>query len=360
MKRLLSQVLVLVLIAAGSGCAAKAPKQAAGPLVWPIQPEEPRIAFLRAYYGAVDFRKSSWLDSLLGAQPDPIFKKPFGVFASGDRVYVSETGGADIAVEDTKERTVTYIGDRGIGKLSLPLGIAGSSSGLIYVADANLQKVMVYDATGSVVRAYGARGEFTNPTDVAVNDELKRLYIVDSKAHMVRVYSLDGKSLFQFGTRGGRPGDFNYPTSVAVDKRNGKVYVTDTMNFRVQVFDKDGKFLKSIGGMGDVPGTFTRPKGVAVDSEGNVYVVDAAFNNVQIFNEEGRLLLFFGNGGYEHGSFSSPAGIHVDDQDRIFVVDQLNDRVQAFQYLSEKWKKEHPEEYKKYLEQPAVVTEPKK
>ncbi|HAK59476.1 MAG TPA: hypothetical protein DCO77_03700, partial [Nitrospiraceae bacterium] len=135
----------------------------------------------------------------------------------------------------------------------------------------------------------------------------------------------------------------------AIDKRNGKVYVTDTSNFRVQVFDQDGKFLMKVGGVGDTPGAFTRPKGLGIDSEGNVYVADAAFNNVQMFDENGRLLLYFGGIGKSPGFFLMPAGLSVDEKDRVYVADSLNGRVQVFQYFSEKWKKENPEEYKKYF-----------
>ena len=104
-----------------------------------------------------------------------------------------------------------------------------------------------------------------------------------------------------------------------------------------------------------MPGTFSRPKGIGIDSDGHVYVVDAAFNNFQIFDETGQLLLFIGGEGNAPGQFQLPAGMYVDEKDRIYVVDSFNFRVQVFQYLSDRWKKEHPEEYNKYLlTQPAA------
>ena len=87
-----------------------------------------------------------------------------------------------------------------------------------------------------------------------------------------------------------------------------------------------------------------------MDSEGHIYVTDAAFSNFQVFDENGQLLLFLGHlGRMGPGEFVLPAGLHVDEEDRIVIADQLNGRVQVFQYLSEKWQKNHPEEYKKYL-----------
>jgi len=86
-----------------------------------------------------------------------------------------------------------------------------------------------------------------------------------------------------------------------------------------------------------------------VDSEGQSYVVDGTFNCYQIFNEKGQVLTFVGVGGWGGGGlFMSPSGLYIDENDKIYVVDVLNKRVQVFQYLSEKWKKEHPEEYTKY------------
>jgi DNA-binding beta-propeller fold protein YncE len=123
----------------------------------------------------------------------------------------------------------------------------------------------------------------------------------------------------------------------------------DTLNTRVQVFDSEGKFIRSFGSLGDAPGTFTRPKGVGIDSDGNIHVADAAFDNIQIFSPEGTFLGFYGAAGLNPGfSFSLPTGVYIDENDKIYVVDQANSRVQLFQYLSEKWKKEHPTELENY------------
>ena len=335
-------------------CAA-APRQDIN-LVYPLPPEEPKLAFLGSYRGEVDVKKKSALDGFLGFffgsgdRPDLI--KPYGVASFGDKIYVTDTGSGEVLVIDLKERKVRRIGDGGAGKLSVPIGLAIAADGTIFVADAKLKRVFGYDQTGKVKLAIGLKDEFKNPAGVAVNNELGRLYVVDSHGNAVHVYSTKGTPLFQFL---GGEGGFLYPSNVAVDKRNGNVYVVDTQNFKVQVFDKDGKFLRTFGKIGDVPGTFSRPKGIGIDSDGHVYVVDAAFNNFQIFDETGQLLLFIGGEGNAPGQFQLPAGMYVDEKDRIYVVDSFNFRVQVFQYLSDRWKKEHPEEYKKYiLTQPAA------
>ena len=329
------------------GCAATPPKQVR--LIWPPPPEDPRVTFVKSFRGEGDFQKKSFWDSVFGAPSKQGLQKPYGVFASREKVYVALSTGSAVAVIDGKERKVTYIGERGGGRLSQPIGVAVASDGTVFVSDSSLNKVFGYDAQGTLKVAIGKKGKLKRPTGIAVNNALNRLYVVDTQGHTVYVYTLRGEPLFQFGRKGEENGEFAFPTNVAIDKRNGKVYVTDTSNFRVQVFDQDGKFLMKVGGVGDTPGAFTRPKGLGIDSEGNVYVADAAFNNVQMFDENGRLLLYFGGIGKSPGFFLMPAGLSVDEKDRVYVADSLNGRVQVFQYFSEKWKKENPEEYKKYF-----------
>jgi len=338
---------MLFVVMSASGCTVSLSNPPVN-LVWPIPPEEMKIAFVNSYRGDIDLKRYTYLDLFLGVEHKVQIQKPYGVASWGDKIYVALSQSASVIILDTKEKKVGFLDDSGQGKLSVPIGLAISSSGIIYVSDAKRKRVFGYNLSSGGLRvAIGNKGEFENPSGLAVNDDLKRLYVVDSYAHSISAYSLQGEFLFKFGSRGDGPSEFNYPSNVAVDRRNGTVHVVDTQNFRVQIFDKDGKFIRMFGYLGDGPGAFSRPKGIGVDSEGNTYVVDAAFGNFQIFNDEGQLLLVVGNIGAGPGEFQLPAGLFIDDQDRIFVTDQYNARVQVFQYLSDKWKKDHPEAYEK-------------
>jgi len=330
-----------------AGCAS-APREVI--VLYPDPPVEPKIAYLRSYSGSSDFRLPTFFDQIFGESVEEGFQKPYGVYAYQDKIYVPLTGHGDVAVLDTKARAMSYIGYDGEGKLRQPIGVA-VTAGTVFVADSALRRVMGYNAGGELTITIGDNREFQKPVGLAVNHSLSRLYVADSYGHKIIAFNPEGKLLFEFGKRGNRAGEFNYPTNLAVDQRNGSVYIVDTQNFRVQVFDKDGKYLREFGRLGDQPGTFSRPKGIGIDSEGHVYVADAAFANIQVFSETGEMLLFFGSAGMGPGQFRLPAGLCVDEQDRIYVSDSLNSRVQVFQYLSEKWKKENPEQYQKYLQQ---------
>jgi DNA-binding beta-propeller fold protein YncE len=343
-------LLAQIALALTAACGARAPQDNVT-LVYPSPPDEPRIVYLKSYRGEGDFIKPGFWDLIFGTVGSSTLSKPYGVFALEGRIYATLTGSGGVIVIDTKNRKVDYLGSR----FSLPMGLTGTRDGMIFVSDATQKKVFGYDAKGSLRVAIGKKDEFQNPAGIAVNDDLQRLYVVDSFKHKVRVYSTKGEALFEFGRNGPGDGEFHYPSNVAVDRRTGNVYIVDTQNFRVQVFNKDGKFLRKFGEIGDRPGFFARPKGISVDSDGHVYVADAAFDNFQVFDETGQVLLFIGSVGSDPGLFQLPASLYVDEQDKVYVVDSMNGRIQVFQYLSEKWKKEHPEEYKKYVLSPLTV-----
>ncbi len=322
-------------------------------IFWPLPPEEPRILYLGSYHGESDFKGKSALDVLLGEPDKDVPRnliKPYGVAARFGKIFAGDTVAAVVFVIDPKNRKVSFIGDKPMGKLRIPVGIDIDKKGRVYVADARQQRVFVYDLKGKFITAIGdpdGPGKLERPAGIALNEKNGRLYIVDVMDHRVKVYSIkDGEFLFAFGKRGRGEGEFNFPTNIAVDRRNGNVAVVDTMNFRVQIFDSEGQFLRTFGKLGIVPGTFARPKGIGIDSEGHIYVADAAFNNIQIFDDKGRILLFIGKFGTRPGEFNLPAGLYVDRGDRIYVADSMNRRIQVFQYISEAWKKKYPEKYK--------------
>jgi DNA-binding beta-propeller fold protein YncE len=341
---------ILLALSAAAGCAST-PFIQETPVLFPPSPSTPRLRYETSVRGSMDFKRLNIIDRILGTNVTREIDKPFDVYAQGEKVYVSDTSRQVVHVIDFKTQKVSSLGDSGVGRLRMPLGVRGARDGTIYVSDGVLKTVRVYTSAGEHVMDIGKPGELQNPSGIAVNSGTGRLYIADPKAHDIKVYSTKGDFLFQFGSGGDGDGKFQFPSFITVDSRNGEVYVSDTNNFRVQVFDQDGKFIRKFGMLGDAPGFFQRPKGIGIDSEGNSYIVESVFNNFQIFNDRGEVLTWIGWGGTQGGgAFRSPAGLYVDENDRIFVVDVLNRRVQVFQYFSEKWKQQHPDLYRQYVE----------
>ena len=167
--------LILFFMLVFSGCVA-AP-QPAPILVWPGAPDPPRIAYLGSHRSAGDFRRQQFLDAVLGAPPVKGLVRPYGVAAQGDRIYVADSNGAALAVFDDKAETLTYFGAVGKGKLVMPIGVAAAADGTVYVSDAKSKRVTAYDASGEMKFYIGDQGTFQNPTGMAVNEALDRLYV---------------------------------------------------------------------------------------------------------------------------------------------------------------------------------------
>jgi len=332
--RAICSALALLLIAL-AGCAS-APKEEQPPLVFPNEPEEPRFYFERTIFGTGSvgspnrqdrFRAAVTGESRSGGSP---FAKPFDIAVHQGRVYVTDTVRRSVTALDFAEGRSFEIGESGkAGELHKPLGIAVDRNGTLYVCDAQVKRILVYDRDGNYQRAIGDEDMFDRPSGIDVDPEGKRLFVVDtggvkSENHRVLVFDAEtGEHLHDIGTRGREQGFFNLPRDVAVAP-NGLIYITDGGNFRVQAFTQDGEPMRTWGDAGKYPGQFTRPKGISVDPEGNVYVVDAAFGNFQVFSPEGELLLFIGTRSTIQGpaQYMLPAGIAVDEDGRVYVIDQ--------------------------------------
>jgi len=307
-------------------------------VVWPLPPDEPRVKFVDIFWSSLDLSKQAGVaEAIFGAEQVEGFTKPYGIAVDNmGRVYVTDAG--RVMVFDLLNKTFSFIGkDPGVGQLRVPLGIAAASDGRLFVTDVAADRVFVYQ-NGRYSNALGESGEFESPSGLCIDETRGLLYVVDSRKHVISVYSLTQNKLIRtIGSRGEEEGKFNFPTNIAVDP-TGNIYVVDTGNFRVQVFDAEGNFKRAFGKLGDAPGTLARPKGIGLDSEGHIYIADAAFQNFQIFDQEGNILLFVGESGFGPGKFNLPAGLTIDKNDRIYVVDQVPGSFQIFQYLGEKWK----------------------
>jgi len=331
---------LFVLLAACAG--GPSPKNDFVAPVYPPPPDTPRFVYERTLLYSDDVEEYTstmrFRDFALGeSRKIKGLVKPFDVAVRHGRVYVSDTVQRSVAVFDIPGKRFSEIGSMAPGGLVKPLGIDIGPDDRLYVCDVGARRVMVYDTAGKFERMLGADLPLQRPSDVALNADGTRLYIVDTggvNSDMHHVYVLDatsGKLIRRIGRRGSGNGEFNLPLQAAVAP-DGTLYVVDSGNFRVEAFDTDGNFLSSFGTVGRFPGQFARPKGIAVDRAGNVYVVDTAFGNLQIFDRNGQLLMFIGErgeAGYP-GKFMLPAGVAVDADGRVYMVDQFFRKVDIF------------------------------
>lgn len=306
---------------------------------WPPAPNPPRIVRVGAIRSEQDVQISrgllGWLgDTVLGEDEGLRLVRPVGVAVeTGRRLVVADPGLPAVVVFDLRTGRTRALVRTAAGALRSPIGVALDGAGRLFVSDSALGVVAAFDAGGRCLWTTPP-GALARPTGLAVDPGRGRLYVVDTLAHAVVLYDLEGRRLGRFGTRGDAVGELNFPVFAALAP-GGDLFVTDAMNGRIQRFAPDGRVRGTLGRRGDVPGTFTHPKGVAPTAEGRVLVADSVFDNVQLFDAAGRLLLVFGTHGAGDSGLALPEGIAVDGEGRVFVADSLNHRVQIFRTVPE-------------------------
>ena len=302
-------------------------------LVWPPPPNPMRAKYLGEISSFVQTGKSL-KTAIFGKGDYGAIIKPVAVSVGMDgRIAIADParGGVHLFVPQ-EQRYQLLRGDTST-KLVSPVSVAFVGRRL-FVSDSELNKVLIFNQKGGLQGAISSAGssEFRRPTGLAYNDETDQLYVVDTLANKVHIFSGVGKYIESFGARGTLDGEFNMPTHITLD-RNGLIYVTDAMNFRLQVFKPSMDFIKVFGHHGNGSGDFAMPKGVAVDRKGIIYVVETLFDLIQVFGLDGEYLLSIGSKGQGPGEFWLPSGLFIDRNNKLYVCDTFNNRIQLFQLM---------------------------
>jgi sugar lactone lactonase YvrE len=322
-------------------------------IVWPNPPAIARVRY-QAFYSAqklsqVDTpnnKKQKWMDRLAGTQPvnengKVLFQlaEPYGLAVdSKNNLYVADQKVGAIFIFNTETREVELIKNKAHAHFDRIIGLAMDDNDRLFVSDPGLHHILVFDATHKAEDVI-TEG-MVSPGGLALDKENRLLYVADVELDQVLVYDADSfKLLRKIGTTGHKhelttPGDFSKPTAVAVDQ-DGNLYVCDTLNNRIEIFDADGKFVSTFGKAGDGPGYFARPKGVAIDSDGHIWVADGMQDRVQVFNKDAQLLISFGGHGLLPGQFQGLVGIATDKNNRVFTSEMYPGRVQQFRYVTD-------------------------
>ena len=322
-------------------------------IVWPNPPAIARIRY-QAFYSAqklsqVDTpntKKQKWMDRLAGTQTvsdsgKVLFQlaEPYGMAVdSKNNLYVADQKVGAIFIFNTETREVELIKNKTHAHFDRIIGLAMDDNDRLFVSDPGLRHVLVFDKDHKAEDVISEG--MVSPGGMALDKENRLLYVADVELDQILVYDADSfKLLRKIGNTGHKhelttPGDFSKPTDVAVDQ-DGNLYVCDTLNNRIEIFDADGKFMSTFGKAGDGPGYFARPKGVAIDSDGHIWVADGMQDRVQVFNKEGQLLISFGGHGLLPGQFQGLVGITADKNNRVFTSEMFPGRVQQFRYVTD-------------------------
>jgi serine/threonine-protein kinase len=149
-------------------------------------------------------------------------------------------------------------------------------------------------STGGYANGTGAAAQFLNPQGVAV-DSSGNVYVADGNNNRIRkitpggvVTTLAGSGTAAFADGTGATASFKAPVSVAVDAANN-IYVADSGYSYIREVSPGG-VVTTLAGSGTaafadgtgVNASFSAPRGIAADSAGNVYVADSTNKRIRL------------------------------------------------------------------------------
>ncbi len=243
-------------------------------------------------------------------------------------IYISDSASGQVLVRDESGQSLP-----GLSGLDRPLGLAIGDSGRIYVAEEGRGCVSIYLPDGSFLAKLGqGDGEFRMPNHLALAPGPGGwVYVGDSRANVVKVFTQEGAPVMQFGSQGTANGQFDFLAGVFVSAA-GEVYVADQNNARVQVFSPTGAFLRLFGKTSGMYASsiFTRIQGLTGDAQGRIYVADTVLGVIKVVNGTGKLLATLSSFGEGPGQLQAPASLAIDRNNRLFVVSLGNTRVEVF------------------------------
>jgi sugar lactone lactonase YvrE len=257
-----------------------------------------------------------------------------------------------------------FAGDGGAAtsaQLDTPTGVAVDSNGNIYIADSHNHRIR--EVSGGIITTIAGTGApgFSGDGGAATSAKLDmpfavcvdssgNIYIADTNNNRIReisagtINTVAGNGLQMFLGDGGaaKSAALDSPIGVAVDGAFN-IYIGDTHNQRVRMVTASSNIINTIAGTGikgfttDGPAlaaALASPSGVWVDSSGKVYVADTDNNLIRTING-GNVATIAGNGvqGYSgdagpatQAALNTPRAVTVAGS-TTFFSDTLNNRV---------------------------------
>lgn len=206
---------------------------------------------------------------------------PYGVAIDGKgRIYVSEVRSGLLKILSPSGTLVEEIDlSRRLGKAIAPGRITLDKNGLISIADLNNNEILLFNSQGDFVRSLGAFDYLQKAG--AVGDG--RIIGLSAQGKAVQVFSREGALLNAFGEHGDSvERNMSFPTAFTVDSK-GRLWIADAFQHRLKVFSLDGKFLFNFGRMEEAAGGFFFPVDLCFDGTGKLFVLEKGANRIQVF-----------------------------------------------------------------------------
>jgi len=215
------------------------------------------------------------------------------------------------------------------GQLRRPIAVVTLGSLGVAVLDRENRRVVSYDLLGRRIGVLVdfASDDLTNVTGrvdpvAMASDRGGALYLADADRDRILVFDFQGRYQRELGGFGTKPGAFRGLSAIATTPR-GELVACERGGQRVQVLDAGGRVVRAW------PLDVERgraPLAVAVDESLHVAVADGDWNMVRVFDRLGRLWAV-------SGDFTAPRALAFAPDGTLLVAERLADaksRVRRF------------------------------
>ena len=195
---------------------------------------------------------------------------------SGDIIAVVLTSGHKISLYSESGQFIKYINDE---HLDIPFHLSVGFDGRIIACDWKNNEIRVISPDGRQLLQSFRASDCDGSLWCAVYHQ-ERFFVSVFKTNAIRVFSKEGKFLYNIGSEGSGDGQFDDPLGLTIDKFNNLI-VCDRENSRLQIFRLDGTFVTKI----EEPfyKDDTAPKYVTVSNDGHIFASDTLKDCVYVF-----------------------------------------------------------------------------
>jgi len=173
----------------------------------------------------------------------------------------------------------------------------------------------------------GAIGDIGNPVSIAVDSNLKLIFVLDAAAKTIKVFDDKGRAVDAFQPADGA-GQVMSPVAIAVDESRGELLVADyggatacsvcpSSPGRILGYSYNGAFRFQINGDSLVHSSpdkigFKRVQGLAAKPDGRIFAVDPLGSRIFVLDRSSALIDVLGGEGSAPGELMLPLDLMID------------------------------------------------